>query len=53
MAKVTGIGGVFFKANDPEALKAWYVDCLGVDITEWGFADVVGKGLEESHDRNK
>jgi hypothetical protein len=24
-----------------------------VDITEWGFADVVGKGLEESHDRNK
>ena len=38
MAKVTGIGGVFFKANDPEALKAWYVDCLGVDITEWGCA---------------
>lgn len=24
-----------------------------IDITEWGFADVVGKGLEESHDRNK
>jgi hypothetical protein len=24
-----------------------------VDITDWGFADVVGKGLEESHDRNK
>lgn len=24
-----------------------------VDITEWGFADVVGKGLEESHDRNQ
>jgi hypothetical protein len=23
-----------------------------VDITEWGFADVVGKGLEESHGRN-
>lgn len=23
-----------------------------IDITEWGFADVVGKGLEESHERN-
>jgi hypothetical protein len=22
-----------------------------VDITEWGFADVVGKGLEERHER--
>jgi hypothetical protein len=21
------------------------------DITEWGFADVVGKGLEERHER--
>lgn len=38
MAKVTGIGGVFFKARDPDALKAWYVKCLGVEITEWGCA---------------
>lgn len=38
MAKVTGIGGVFFKAKDPDALKAWYVKCLGVDLTDWGFA---------------
>ena len=38
MAKVTGIGGVFVKARDPAALKAWYVKYLGVDITEWGCA---------------
>ena len=38
MAKATGIGGVFFKARDPEALKAWYVQYLGVEITEWGCA---------------
>ena len=38
MAKVTGSGGVFFKARDPVALKAWYVQFLGVDITEWGCA---------------
>ncbi|MEM1376676.1 MAG: VOC family protein [Pseudomonadota bacterium] len=31
MEKVTGIGGVFFRAKDPEALKAWYADNLGVD----------------------
>ena len=38
MARVTGIGGVFFKAKDPEKLKAWYVEHLGVEITEWGCA---------------
>ena len=29
--KVTGIGGVFFRADDPEALSAWYRDVLGID----------------------
>ncbi len=24
MKRVTGIGGVFFKSNDPKALGAWY-----------------------------
>ena len=27
---VTGIGGLFFRARDPEALSAWYRDHLGV-----------------------
>ena len=27
---VTGIGGLFFRARDPEALAAWYVAHLGV-----------------------
>ena len=27
---VVGIGGVFFRANDPEALRAWYRDHLGI-----------------------
>ena len=33
-ARVVGIGGTFFKARDPEALRAWYRDHLGLDITE-------------------
>ena len=30
MAKVTGIGGLFFRAKDPSALSAWYEKHLGV-----------------------
>ena len=30
MERVTGIGGVFFRARDPSALAAWYEHHLGV-----------------------
>lgn len=36
MARVTGIGGVFFKARDPEALKRWYAEHLGMTFESWG-----------------
>lgn len=32
MEKVTGIGGLFFRAGDPEALGRWYRDHLGVSF---------------------
>jgi predicted enzyme related to lactoylglutathione lyase len=38
MRRVTGIGGVFFKARDPVALRAWYQKHLGIDVQEWGGA---------------
>ncbi|RAP56293.1 VOC family protein [Oleiagrimonas sp. MCCC 1A03011] len=38
MAKVTGLGGIFFKARDPQALSAWYREHLGLEIGEWGGA---------------
>lgn len=38
MKRVTGIGGIFFKARDPDALRAWYKDHLGIDVQEWGGA---------------
>jgi glyoxylase I family protein len=30
MERVTGIGGVFFRSSDPEALAVWYEEHLGV-----------------------
>jgi predicted enzyme related to lactoylglutathione lyase len=36
MERVVGIGGYFMRAADPEALGAWYRDCLGLDADEHG-----------------
>jgi predicted enzyme related to lactoylglutathione lyase len=36
--RVTGIGGIFFHAEDPVALRAWYKKHLGIDVQEWGGA---------------
>lgn len=36
MKKVTGIGGVFFKCNDPDKIKEWYRDHLGLDTDQYG-----------------
>ncbi|HEY4179779.1 MAG TPA: VOC family protein [Kofleriaceae bacterium] len=39
MAKITGIGGVFFKAKgDPKELSAWYAKHLGMPVQAWGGA---------------
>jgi predicted enzyme related to lactoylglutathione lyase len=38
MKRVTGIGGIFFKAIDPVALRAWYKGHLGIDVQDWGGA---------------
>ena len=35
--RVTGIGGVFFRARDPEALAAWYREHLGVPVSGDGY----------------
>ena len=46
MKRVTGIGGIFFKANDPEKLRNWYRVHLGIEcekddgaIFKWRKAD--------------
>jgi predicted enzyme related to lactoylglutathione lyase len=36
MKYVTGIGGIFFKAQDPEKLGEWYRKHLGLEVEEYG-----------------
>ncbi len=36
MAKVLGIGGVFYKSPSPKATCAWYQRVLGLEVTAWG-----------------
>ena len=48
MKRVTGIGGIFFKAKDAPALQAWHKRHLGIDVQAWGgttfpWADSEGK----------
>ena len=48
MKRVTGIGGIFFKAKNAPALQAWYKRHLGIDVQEWGgeaftWSDAEGK----------
>lgn len=36
MKRVTGVGGIFFKARDPKALAEWYRTHLGFSVEDWG-----------------
>lgn len=36
MKRVTGIGGIFFKCQDPDKVKAWYNTHLGLDTDQYG-----------------
>jgi predicted enzyme related to lactoylglutathione lyase len=45
MARVLGVGGVFFRAKDPTALADWYRDVLGLDMQDWGGAFFTPDGM--------
>ena len=46
MNRVTGIGGVFFKARDQDKLKEWYRIHLGINSDKYGFVFEWGKHPE-------
>jgi predicted enzyme related to lactoylglutathione lyase len=36
MPRVLGLGGLFFKSADPQAMQAWYGRVLGLEFADWG-----------------
>lgn len=36
MKRVTGLGGIFFKSEDPQNMKDWYGKHLGLNIDDYG-----------------
>ena len=42
MEQVTGIGGVFFRSKDPEALGRWYAEHLGLDVAPGSAMSIFG-----------
>ena len=36
MARITGIGGIFFTTEDPKATVQWYAEHLGLQPEPWG-----------------
>jgi predicted enzyme related to lactoylglutathione lyase len=47
VARVLGIGGVFLRSPDPEALAAWYALALGVDFDATPAATFASQGTDE------
>lgn len=37
MKRVTGLGGFFFKCEDPGATRDWYKDHLGIPVDQYGW----------------
>jgi len=35
MARVTGIGGVFLRSNNPKAMAKWYSENLGITLSDF------------------
>jgi predicted enzyme related to lactoylglutathione lyase len=49
-ARVTGIGGIFFKTDDPALLAQWYQEHLGVPVQGGSFAVFPWREAERPRD---
>lgn len=47
MKNILGIGGLFFRAKDPAALKAWYTEVLGIVISDYVWQQEAGPTVLE------
>ena len=48
MAKVTGIGGVFFQCKDQAATKEWYTRVLGLIPNDYGGFDFLATDINQA-----
>lgn len=49
---INGIGGFFFRSENPEKLKKWYIQTLGVDIQEMVWHQQAGPTVFEPFEQN-
>lgn len=47
MTNITGIGGFMFRSENPEALKKWYIEVLGIDINDMVWMQEAGPTVLE------
>jgi len=45
-AKATGVGGIFFYAENPNELKEWYAKNLGFNFSEWGSSSFESRAVD-------
>jgi predicted enzyme related to lactoylglutathione lyase len=50
--KVTGVGGIFFYAEDPKAAKDWYTKNLGIEVNDWGSSSFESRNINNPEEIN-
>jgi len=52
MSYIDGIGGFLFRSKNPEELKKWYVETLGIVITDYVRAQKAGPTVFQPTDQD-
>src|SRR6185436_20706852 len=50
--KVTGIGGIFFFADNLKETKEWYSKNLGIEINDWGSSSFESRSIDKPEQVN-
>ncbi|MFC3809263.1 VOC family protein [Lacihabitans lacunae] len=50
--KVTGVGGIFFFAENPKEMKDWYAKILGFEFNDWGSSSFESRDIKKPEEIN-
>jgi predicted enzyme related to lactoylglutathione lyase len=50
--RVTGIGGIFFYADNLQKAKEWYIKNLGIEINDWGSSGFESRNINRPDEIN-